>query len=121
MFGLLPQVGDVAGEHRDAVFPTQTGDPHLQCIHSSRSAIRKYESEVGAFLSNHQTRNASSGANVNHGSSDVGQCRHKCFRVFHHLWDGSVAQRANPLCGGQNLFNGAAISHLTNVMVARRL
>jgi hypothetical protein len=118
MVGVLSEFSNVTRQYRDAVFPAQTRDSHLQRIHSSRSTIREYKSELGAFLSNHQTRHASSGANVNHSSSDVNQCRHKCFCVLNDLGDWSVAQRADSLRSGKNLFNGAANSHLTNVLVA---
>jgi hypothetical protein len=118
MVGVLSEFSDVTGEHGDAVLPAQPGDSHLQSIHPSRTTISKNKCEVGPLLSNHQARHSSPCPNVNHCSGDVGQGAYKSFRVFNHLGDWSITQGAYSLRSGKNLFNGAANSHLTNVLLA---
>jgi hypothetical protein len=93
----------------------------LQSIHSGGSTISENKREVGSFLGNHQARHSGPCSNINHCSSDIRNGCHKCFSVFNNLWDWSVAQGAHSLRGGKNLFNGAANSHLTNVLVGLRL
>jgi hypothetical protein len=121
MVGLFSEFSNVARQHRDPVRPAQPGDSHLQGVHSSGSTISKNECEVGAFLSNHQARHSGPCPDINHCSGDFSKGCHKSFRVFNHLWDWSVTQGAHSLSGGKNLFNGAANSHLTNVLVALQL
>jgi hypothetical protein len=113
----LSEFSNVARQHSDAILPTQPGDSHLQGVHSSRSTISENKCEVRSLLRYHQARHSGPCPNINHCSGDVCEGCHKGFRVFNHLWDWSVTQGAHSLRSGKNLFNSAANSHLTNVLV----
>jgi len=104
---LAGECSHVGTHHPHAMTPPQRCHGALEGVGAFGSSVDQGDMQLGSQLGNHQAGHSGARPKVNNVVAGVGECKSKRTGVLDDFANRAKAKRADALCVGQDLVNGA--------------
>ena len=101
---LVEETGEfpcLGGEHADALTEAESSDEPVQMVSACRAAIDEDKPQIGSSPGDHQARNPTSTAQIDHYAGDVTEGLDERLAVIDHVGHRRGAEHAETLGGGE--------------------